>query len=116
VISGFTEIYETPSTFLYELDYNNELKGTPLGYYDKQSRQAFYIPPMTGIPDDITGGVTFWPRKQKNNLLMRFYNADMILEKYNESKSAVTDPKVRSILDSLGEEDNPVLVIAKNKQ
>ena len=81
-----------------------------------------YFDSEEGIPDDYTGGIDFWPSKQKNNELYGFHNAYDLLNKYDQQNKltpkgpAESVQKVQSLLENLDPEDNPVLIIATLKE
>ena len=113
-----TSIFETPSCLFMNYYKDRDC----YCYYDKQQQKIFYLNSKEGIPDTIEHGIDFWPKKQKNNLLLRLYNAPELLELYEKQKGSSTTKgekavqKVKQVLRKLDVEDNPVLIIAKIKQ
>ena len=112
---GGVSVFET-SNFLFPRYFYRD-KWIPC-YYDKKTNQLLYFDSEEGIPDDYTGGVVFWPSKQKNNELYKFINAYELLNKYEtQNKLTPKGPsesvqKLQSLLKNLDPEDNPVLIIA----
>ena len=108
------------SNFLFPR-YNYRDKWIPC-YFDKKTNQLLYFDSEEGIPDDYTGGIVFWPSKQKNNELYIFYNSYDLLKKIDQQNKltpkgpAESVRKVQSLLENLDPEDNPVLIIATLKE
>jgi hypothetical protein len=116
---GIISLHETKQYLLFKYDYKRVYF---YGYYDKQSKRVQYFDAKDGIPDDYTGGINFWPWKQKDDMWYAFYDAPNLLERYAKKKEltpkgpAATTQKLKRILHKLDTEDNPVLIIVKIKQ
>jgi hypothetical protein len=113
----FTEIYETAGCILISYKYQSKKHKC---YYDKQSGEMLYFPSKDGIPNDYDGGMDFWPEKQENDRLYKFYEAHLFEEHVSNIASNIKDQaaavKFRDVANKLNADDNPVLVVASLKR
>ena len=66
-----------------------------------------------GFENDLDGGLPFWPQQMvSDNEMMCVYTAAELLAM---DASKVTDPKLKKLLNSLKEDDNPVVAIVTLK-
>ena len=66
-----------------------------------------------GFENDLNGGLPFWPQQMvSDNEMMCVYTAAELLEM---DASKVTDPKLKKLLNSLKDDDNPVIAIVTLK-
>ena len=83
--------------------------------YDKQNRILnFLLQPVKGIRglvNDIDKGIPFWPKyiSSKNEFVDYMQSFDFI-EKAKKIQNS--DESFRKIIDCIGEEDNPIIIIA----
>jgi hypothetical protein len=115
---GFKEIYETAGCLLISYEYQSKVNRC---YYDKQSKDLLYFPSKEGIPNDYDGGMDFWPQKQENNRLYKFYEAHLFKEHVGHANSGSNRKdneaiKFRDFANKLKADDNPVLVVASLKK
>jgi len=117
-IGGMT-FCETSNFLLSRYMYKNEPN---FWYFDKKGKKLLYFNSKQGITDDYAGGIDFWPTQQINNYWYAFYDAPVLLDRYDKQQKiapkgpSATAQKVRSVIKNLEPEDNPVLIIAKIKQ
>jgi hypothetical protein len=120
----FSSAFETDNYVLISFIYKEK---NYYQYYDKNRRQSSLFNSVSGIPNDYDGGWEFWPRKQKENELITWYNAYLFEEK-NDNKLKPKGPQkaVEHQKKTINEiikyqtqyktEANPIIVIAKLKQ
>jgi len=100
----------------------------PLGIYNiiNETTQLLDTDPfsrLTGLINDLDGGLSFWPIYcNLENELVDIYQAykmkEYLTEDYfiaHEIKNAQAHQKLRELLKTLKDDDNPVVVIAKLK-
>jgi hypothetical protein len=88
-------------------------------YYNKKQEQIFSLNSSSGIPNDYSGGLDFWPMYQKNNELIGFYDAYLFEENINKLKSKGTQKvidQLKKLDKEIDPEDNPIMVVVKLKQ
>jgi hypothetical protein len=114
----FMELYETANCLLILYEYQSKKHRC---YYDKQSGAILYFPSTDGIPNDYDGGMDFWPQKQDNDRLYKFYEAHLFEEHLSNTASKMKNQaaaaiKFRDFTSKLKADDNPVLVVASLKK
>ena len=100
-----------------------------LGIYDIVNKKTRLLDTdsfsrMLGLTNDIDGGLSFWPKYYtSNNELIDIWQAyemkKILTEQFfaaHEIKNSQAHQKLKELLKSLEEEDNPVIVIAKLKK
>ena len=116
---GGMYFYETSNFLLSKYFFNGKM--IPC-YFDKKANKLLYFSSEDGIQDDYSGGIDYWPSKQINNYWYAFYNASELLDKFAKQKKITpkgpssTIEKIRSRIEKLDAEDNPVLIVVKLKQ
>lgn len=81
--------------------------------YDKSSDSICLT---EGFVNDIDGGMIFWPRWIAEDVMIDYYQPFQLLDYYNETKGKIdhSDAFIKMV-SKVDENDNPVLVIIKQK-
>lgn len=109
--------------------YQHNDTGTVLGLYDFADNRTVFLDrdPISrrfGLVNDIDGGLSFWPRcytydDELVQVLSAFEMKDVLTEEYfaaHPAKDPAAHKRLRTLLENLKEDDNPVIVIAKLKK
>ena len=114
----FSDLFEADGKLFISYTFENE----KFSYYDNNSRKLLYFKSKKGIPNDYDGGFDFWPVKQNNQYLYKFYDAYLFEDELKEKKKDTLKGSSQSIqsfnklIKELDSEDNPVLMIVKIKE
>ncbi len=75
-----------------------------------------------GLVNDLDGGLSFWPEYGSGDEMVQVLSAydmkDVLTDEYfatHPARDPAAHARLRTLLDGLSEEDNPVIVIAKLK-
>lgn len=86
------------------------------GVYDKIENKLHYllqpIPKILGLKNDIDNGVPFWPKSVSSSGEMIDYQQAYKFLEYG-SKLSNPDDSFKVMFDSISEDDNPIVIIAK---
>jgi hypothetical protein len=103
-------------------------ENSPVGIYDIGTKRTRLLDtdPVSRIPgliNDLDGGLSFWPRYlTSDNELIDFWQSyemkEYLTEEYfaaHQIKDPVAHQRLKTLLQDLKEDDNPVIVVAKLK-
>ncbi len=77
--------------------------------YKKSSDELFMT---NGLINDIDGGMNFWPKWFRDDILIDYYQPYEIIDYYNETKDIIEHSDAfLELVNNLNENDNPVLVL-----
>ena len=117
-------IRENAKFLFFTFDYRNSMY--PAIYHKAEDKIQIISPvdipssyfrerklPLYGIENDLDGGLTFWPRQMiSDSEMMCVYSVEELLEL---DASKITDEKLKKLLKTLKEDDNPVVAIVTLK-
>ena len=89
--------------------------------YPARTSNVFYPIEEGGIPNDLDGGLDFWPKRiSKYGEIYSWYNVKDLKEKVSQSHSgAMKNPeaakRLKELLDNLPEEVNVIVAVLKEK-
>lgn len=109
-----SNLIETTSSFIFRFSFDNH---SYLGWYDKTARSLRISDWDTGIVNDKQAFVPFIPIKAINNNKIMGYTDAWKIEQWfkdNPEKAAQLPPHLKK-LETITENDNPVVMIAKLK-
>lgn len=110
------EPYERNTEVSYPGSTSVEMTTTVCGIYDKEKEQLSLLKQpvkrRSGLKDDIKGGPVFWPvfSTSKGELISYFNAVNLITMAEEEGENY---PGISQITENLGENDNPIIVIAR---
>ena len=110
---SFAGIYQTANKLLVSYRFQGKRH---FAYFDKNAERLFHFRSETGIPNDFDGGISFWPARQDNLLLSRFFHAYYLIENSGGITPVGGTEAVQNfnrLIERLDEDDNPVLVIVR---
>lgn len=119
---SFRNFYETNNYLLLMYHYGEEVPH--YGYFNKNTNKLLYLKSdsKNGFANDLDGGIDFWPERQDNDIWYSFYDAHRFVdEQEGKPKTAIKgSPQaiqgLKKLIDKLDPEDNPVLMIVKQKK
>jgi hypothetical protein len=112
---GILDISETDDYLFFYYGHQEQRK---VGIYDKKEKTFYKLFDkefkLFGFQDDMYGGLPVFPKNGiTGNMLYCHYNAYEIKKYLN--KNSDLDPKLKKVVDSVDDTDNPVLMLVKLK-
>jgi hypothetical protein len=106
-------------SFLFSGQVFNRTNQDVYGIFDKQNSQLKLllhpIPALRGLKNDLDGGIPFWPKSiSSNGEMVDWRQAYKFIE--HAEKLSDPDESFLNILQSIDEDDNPIVIIATSSK